>query len=84
MLAFLLPPVGGRGQQRSLRWSSPLDTEPSAGVTSARGANRSSAEALALAVAVICGWDGSPVSRSPEHAVAPAAVIDAVLAAVSV
>ena len=49
-----------------------------AGVTSARGANSGSAEALAPAVAVICG--GGPITRVelPEHAVAPAALVDAV------
>jgi hypothetical protein len=63
-------------------------------VTSARGANSGSAEALAPAVAVICG--GGPITRVevagsggvagelPEHAVAPAALVDAVLAAVGV
>ena len=77
------------------------------GVTSARGANSCSGEALAPAVAVICGGRpitrvevaGHPAGRAPllavagsggvadqlpEHAVAPAALVDAVLAALGV
>ncbi len=76
-------------------------------MTSARGANSCSAEALAPAVAVICGagpitrvevagtcgaarpliavaGSGGVAGELPEHAVAPAALVDAVLTAVGV
>ncbi len=71
------PDAASAGGRRTTRWH-----HCDGGVTSARGANSGSAEALAPAVAVICG--GGPITRVERARRRPPSLVDAVLAAVGV